>query len=93
MTAAGATALNESARDVARFLLFPEILGTAVLWVAMWYFWFTFDQSPYFKKAFSFFLLFFLAPIGTLFYYFVTYRSCVRATSVEAERDARPIGA
>jgi len=79
MATAGATALNENARAVVRFLLFPEIIGAAVLWVAMWYFWFSFDQSHYLKKAVSFFLLFFFAPIGTLIYYFVAYRSAIRA--------------
>ena len=79
MSIAGVTTLNESARTIMRFLLFPEILGAALQWVAMWYFWFTFDQSHYLKKALSFFLLFFLPPFGTLFYYFVTYRSRVTA--------------
>jgi len=27
------------------------IIGTATLWVAMWYFWFTFDRSQWWKRA------------------------------------------
>jgi len=69
--------LNSQARSLVRFLLFPEILGTALLWIAMWYFWFGFDRSHYLKKAVSFALLFFLPPIGTLLYYFLTYRHLV----------------
>ena len=68
--------MNSQARSLVRFLLFPEILGTALLWIAMWYFWFGFDRSHYLKKAVSFTLLFFLPPIGT-FYYFLTYRHLV----------------
>jgi hypothetical protein len=72
--AAGATALNSQARSLVRFLLFPEILGSAVLCIAMWYYWFGFDRGHYIKKAMSFILLFFFPPIGTLLYYFLTYR-------------------
>lgn len=78
MSIAGAAALNENARTVARFLLFPEIFGAALLWVAMWYFWFSIDQSHFLKKAVFFFLLFFFALIGTLIYYFVVYRNAIR---------------
>ncbi len=89
MSAAGVTVLNQSARAMMRFLFFPEILGAALLWVAMWYFWFAFDQSHYLKKALSFFLLFFLAPFGTLFYYFVTYRRRVTAADAAANTTVR----
>lgn len=75
---AGANALTADARTLVRLILFPEILGAALLWVSMWYFWFGFDRSHYLKKALSFVLLFFLAPIGTLFYYFVIYRRHVK---------------
>src|SRR5437764_6521520 len=79
--AAGFSALTVSARPLVKILLFPEILGSALLWVAMWYFWFGFDRAHYLKKAISFLLLFFLVPFGTLFYYFVTYRR--RVASLE----------
>jgi len=83
MPAAGATALNRQARSVLRLLLLPEILGSGLLWVAMWYFWFSFDRSHYLKKAGSFILLFFLAPFGTLIYYFLAYRQSVALRSVD----------
>lgn len=83
LSAAGAVALSSPARSLVRVLLFPEILGSAMLWIAMWYFWFGFDQSHYLKRAGSFALLFFLAPIGTLVYYFLIYRRRVPFVQIQ----------
>jgi hypothetical protein len=80
LSAAGATSLNSGARSVVRFLLFPEIIGVALLWIAMWYFWFGFDRTHYLKRLLSFVLLFFLPSIGALFYYFFAYRRIVKTT-------------
>lgn len=74
MVASGARVLAPSASAVVRVLLFPEIAGEAVLWVAMWYFWFTFDRPHYLKRAAWFVLLFLVAPFGTVAYYFFVYR-------------------
>lgn len=63
-----------------KVILFPEILGAGLLWIAMWYFWFGFDRSYYLLKALSFVLLFFIGPLGTLIYYFVAYRRCTSST-------------
>lgn len=57
-----------------RFLLWPGILGTATLSIAMWYFWFSFDDSSWIKKAIWFFPLYFLLALGPAFYYFFVYR-------------------
>ncbi len=86
MAAAGTRALTPSASPVVRMLLFPEIAGEAALWVGMWYFWFGFDRSHYLKKAVWFVLLFFLAPFGTVSYYFLVYRPGV---SPEVDIDAQ----
>jgi hypothetical protein len=86
MAAAGVRALTPSASPVVRMLLFPEIAGEAVLWVGMWYFWFGFDRSHYLKKTVWFVALFFLAPFGTVFYYFLVYR---RAVSAEVDNDTQ----
>jgi len=75
--AARANSLNYAAASLARALLFPEIAGTAALWVGMWYFWFNFDRSHYLYKAMWFVFLFFLAPLGTVAYYFLVYRRCL----------------
>jgi hypothetical protein len=74
ISAAGASPVTREARSLMRILLLPEIIGYALLWIAMWYFWFGFDDSHYFKKAVTFVLLLFFPPIGTLLYYFLTYR-------------------
>ena len=74
--------LTPAAAQFVRTLLYPEIAGTALLWIAMWYFWFGFDSSHYLKKALWFVFLFFLAPFGTLIYYFVVYRRLVSAQAL-----------
>ncbi len=77
MTVARAGALTPAAAALVKVLLYPEILGAALLWIAMWYFWFGFDPSHYLKKALWFMLLAFLAPFGTVIYYFVVYRRSI----------------
>ncbi len=84
MVAAGTNALVAPASAVARTLLYPEIAGVAVLWIGMWYFWFSFDSSHYLKKAIWFVLLGVLAPFGTILYYFFVYRHLIAAQSQEA---------
>jgi len=84
MVAAGIHALVAPASAVIRTLLYPEIAGVAVLWIGMWYFWFGFDSSHYFKKAMWFVLLGFLAPFGTILYYFFVYRHFIAAQSQKA---------
>jgi hypothetical protein len=85
MAAAGTRALSPSASHIVRMLLFPEIVGEAVLYVGMWYFWFAFDRSHYLKKAVWFVLLFLLAPFGTIFYYFLVYRRGISTDSAEID--------
>ena len=74
IAAAGIGALNARAASVVQMLLLPEIFGSAILWIGMWYFWFSFDQSPYLQKTIWFALLFFLVPFSTVGYYFLVYR-------------------
>jgi hypothetical protein len=74
MAAARMSALTPLAAALVRGLLYPEILGTALLWAAMWYFWLGFDRSHYLKRAIWFCCLFFLAPVGPVLYYFAVYR-------------------
>jgi len=74
MSVAGAGSLSRGTAVVLRVLLYPEILGTAVLWVAMWYFWFSFDSSHFLKKAAWFLLLIIMGPLSLPFYYFFVYR-------------------
>jgi hypothetical protein len=85
MAAAGTRALTPSASLVVRILLLPGIVGEALLWAGMWYFWFGFDRSHYLKRAAWFLLLFLLAPFGTIFYYFLVYRRGVSALPVDLD--------
>lgn len=83
MSAAGIRALVPPASSVIRTLLYPEVLGAAILWIAMWYFWFGFDRSHYLKKAAWFVCLFLLAPFGTVAYYFVVYRRFISLSYID----------
>lgn len=76
ISAAGMSALTRGSATIVRILLFPEIIGTALLWIAMWYFWFGFDRSQFLKKAAWFVGLFFFAPLGPVLYYFFVFRRC-----------------
>ena len=57
-----------------RSLLWPGILGTAVLAIAMWYFWYSIDQSGWTKEALWLLVLFLGFMLGPLLYYFFAYR-------------------
>ena len=59
---------------IVRLLLWPGLIGPALLSVAMWYFWLGFDNSGWLKKAIWFLPLYFLLPFGPAFYYFFVYR-------------------
>ena len=65
---------SPAAALIVRILLWPGILGTALLTVAMWYFWFGFDDSRWWRKAIWFVPLYLLVPIGPACYYFFVYR-------------------
>jgi hypothetical protein len=67
-SATGTAYLNSSAAQLLGIVLLPEILGMATLWVAMWYFWFSYDNSNWVKKAAWFVPLYLLAPIGVIAY-------------------------
>jgi hypothetical protein len=61
------------ALSIARAVLLPGVLGTATLSIAMWYFWFNFDNASWGRKAFWALPLYFLLPIGPALYYFFVY--------------------
>ena len=79
MSSARAMALTPSAALLLKFLLYPEIAGSAILWVAMLYFWFTFDHSRLLKRGlwFPFILLF--IPVTLVLYYALVYRRAAAA--------------
>jgi len=51
-----------------------EILGAALLWTAMLYFWFGFDQSHWLARTFWLVVLCSILPFFWALYYFVIYR-------------------
>jgi hypothetical protein len=57
-----------------RVLLFISALGAAILWVAMFYYWFNFDVSGAWWKTLSLIALFLFGPIAAVGYYFAVYR-------------------
>jgi len=57
-----------------RALLWPCMRGCAVLTIAMWYFWFSFDDSVWLKKAAWFVLLYMFIMIGPVLCYLFVYR-------------------
>jgi hypothetical protein len=67
-------AVSPAAAWIVRLIVFPSILGTAILAVAMWYFWFGFDRSSWIKKTAWFLPLYLFLPIGPAFYYIFVYR-------------------
>ena len=59
-------------------ILFAEVVGAALLQVAMLYFWFGFDNSSWLRRAFWFLLLCFVLPFFWALYYFLVCRRQVR---------------
>ena len=76
MTASGAPSLaaTPSAAFVLRVLSWPGVVGSALLFVAMWYLWFGFDASGWLRKAVWFLPLYLFPGLGSALYYFFVYR-------------------
>ena len=86
MASAGVSSLPPTVALLVKGFLFPEIVGSAVLFVGMSYCWLAIGGS-YKKKVLWFvFLTFFL--IATPVYYFAVYRSLA---SREAGESAEPV--
>jgi hypothetical protein len=74
----GSHALPSATASVLRLILTPEIVGSALLWVAMLYFWFNFDRSSWLKRALWFPFLFSFIPLAHALYHFLVYGKCTR---------------
>jgi hypothetical protein len=76
LTASGVASFSASQAAVLliRILLWPGIVATALLSIAMWYFWFGFDNSGWIRKTAWFLPLYLLLGIGPALYYFFVYR-------------------
>ena len=74
----GSYTLPPATAAVLRLVLIPEVFGTALLWVAMLYFWFGFDQSSWLKRALWFPLIFAFIPLALFLYHLFVYRKWTR---------------
>jgi hypothetical protein len=63
-----------AAAYLVKLRLWPGVIGTAILAVAMWYFWFTFDRSHWATTACWSLILFLGLALGPLSYYIFAYR-------------------
>jgi hypothetical protein len=75
---------------LSRLVALPGVVGSATLWVAMWYFWFNFDASKPLKRFFWFIALLLGVPLGTLLYYAVVYRKSSRLEAKSLPSPAVP---
>jgi hypothetical protein len=77
--AIGSHALPPATAAILRVLLVPEVIGSALLWVAMLYFWFNFDRSSLLKRALWFPFIFCFIPLALALYHFFVYRKWTRS--------------
>jgi hypothetical protein len=82
MVAAGVSTLPSGARLLVRALLFPEIVGSAVLFVGMSYCWLGLGGS--YKKKVLWFILLNLFLLTVPIYYFSVYRPLAYREGEEA---------
>jgi len=65
---------DPAAVRLVRALMWPGVLGAGTLAVAMWYFWYSFDQSHWPTRTLWFVVLILGLALGPLIYYFFAYR-------------------
>jgi len=92
LVAAGVAELRGGARTLVHILILPAIVGTAILFVAMLYFWFGFDKSNWLKRACWFFGIY-VVPVGTVLYYFLVYRRSPALREVNSNEEHRAAAA
>ena len=72
--AAGARTLPPAGEILLDVVWIPGVLGSALLWVAMLYFWFGFDTSHWAARAVWLPVIYILALFGPALYCFLVYR-------------------
>jgi hypothetical protein len=75
----GSTNLPPITAALLWLVLIPEVIGLALLWAGMLYFWFNFDQSSWLTRALWFPFIFFFLPYGLFLYHFLVYRKWTRS--------------
>jgi len=88
MAAAGISKLPPVSLTVVRVILFPEVVGSAVLLVGMSYCWFGFDRARYRRRLLWYVLVSLFTLITMPVYYFFVYR---RLASLEPDKAPVPI--
>jgi len=84
----GSRTLPSATASLLRWVLIPEVVGSALLWVAMLYFWFNFDRSSWLKRALWFPFLFSFIPLAHALYYFFVYRKWTRGDQLASSMSA-----
>ncbi len=71
--AGGTLAESPVLASALKTLLFMSILGAALLWMGMWYFWYRFHKGSDMNKALWAALILVSGPIGALLYFLIVY--------------------
>jgi len=90
MAVAGLSNLPPVSLMVVRVILFPEVVGSAVLLVGMSYCWFGFDRARYRSRLLWYVLVSLFTLITMPAYYFFVYRRLVSEQTNEAQKSALP---
>jgi hypothetical protein len=91
-TLVGSNTLPPTTAALLRLVLVPEVVGLALLWTAMLYFWFNFDQSSWLTRALWFPFIFLLLPYGLVLYHFFVYRKWTNNDRQTSSVSAAPHG-
>jgi hypothetical protein len=59
--------------SVLKALLFISLMGTALLWIGMWYFWYRFHPGSDMSKALWAAIILVSGPVGALLYFLAVY--------------------
>lgn len=89
---AGKPTLSPGTATALLLILFAEVVGAALLWVAMQYFWFGFDHSSWLMRAFWFLVLWSVLPLFWALYYFFVYRKELGAQRMRSTPAIGPHG-
>ncbi len=87
-TAGGTLAQVPLLASLLKAMLLIGILGAALLWTGMWYFWFRFHPSEGMSKALWAAAFIVMASLGSLLYFVFVY---LRSSEVRALDNAQPV--
>jgi hypothetical protein len=88
--AGGTLAQSPMLASALKTVLFLSIVGAALLWMGMWYFWYRFHPGSDMSKTLWAALLLVFGPIGALFYFLFVY---LRSPEVGGRAKVQPASA